>query len=151
MGSAFLARLVFPALIPQEKGPFWADVTKTESGEGQKPNLNSSPLALVSSFPILCFAPIFHSSRPTPRFTNIPFWLYNKPVIDSFGQDLTLNIGFILPSFYWPPLPLGPLRWPISSDRDLTYGQLGIYIEQHTFRQNVSNFSTGTEWDLVRS
>ena len=29
MGAALLARLVFPALIPQEKGPFWADVTKT--------------------------------------------------------------------------------------------------------------------------
>ena len=38
MGSALLARLVFPALTPQEKGPFWADVTKTGSGEGQKPN-----------------------------------------------------------------------------------------------------------------
>lgn len=134
MGSALLARLVFPALIPQEKGPFWADVTKTGSGEGQKLYLNSSPS-------------IFHSSRPVPRFRNIPFWLYIKPVIDSFGQDLTLNIGLILPSFYWPPLPLGPLRWPISSDRDLTFGHLGIYIEQHTFRQNVSNFSTGTEWD----
>ena len=100
MGSALLARLVFPALIPQEKGPLRADVTKTESGKEQKPNLISSPLALVSSFPILCFAPIFHSSRPVPRFSNIPFWLYNKPVIDSFGQDLTLNIGLIRPSFY---------------------------------------------------
>ena len=115
MGSALLARLEFPALIPQEKGPSWADVTKTESGEGQKPNLNSSPLALVSSFFILCFAPIFHSSRPVPRFSNIRFWPYNKPVIDSFGQDLELNIGLILPSFHRPPLPLGPLRWPISS------------------------------------
>lgn len=46
MGSALVARLVFPALIPQEKGPFWADVTKTGSGEGQKLYLNSSPLAL---------------------------------------------------------------------------------------------------------
>ena len=100
MGSPLLARLVFPALIPQEKGPFRADVTKTGNGEGQKPNLISSPLALVSSFPILCFAPIFHSSRPVPRFTNIPFWLYNKPVFDSFGQDLTLSIDLILPSFY---------------------------------------------------
>lgn len=100
MGSALLDRLVFPALTRQEKGRFLADVTKTESGEGQKPNLNSSPLALVSSFLILCFAPIFHSSRHVPRFSNIPYWLYNKPVIDSFGQDLTLNIGLILPSFY---------------------------------------------------
>ena len=46
MGSALLARLVFPALIPQEKDPLWADVTKTGSGEGQKLYLNSSPLAL---------------------------------------------------------------------------------------------------------
>ena len=63
MGSALLARLVFPALTPQEKSPFWADVTKTGSGEGQKLYLNSSPLAL----------PFFILPGPFPVFVTSLF------------------------------------------------------------------------------
>ena len=87
MGSALLARLVFPALIPQEKGPFWADVTKTGSGEGQKLYLNSSPLAL----------PFFILSGPFPVLVTSLFgYILNLLLTRSVKISRWMLVSFFL-------------------------------------------------------